>query len=224
MAAAAAALAARPAPPLALALLRLLCLAALATNGAADASADGAAAESPPQQAAAVAAHANMGRLLDGYDDTMYKTMRDDTPRTDAYAAAIERLAPGRVVLDIGTGQFALLATIAAKAGARYVYAIEGNRQAYERAKIHLTEQNLTDKIGLLYGYSANVSLQELPPPPSAHASAIANRGGQQEGWPGVELVIHELLGEIAGMEGAAFAIHDAHRRHIAPPLLTAYF
>ena len=30
-----------------------------------------------------------------------------------------------------------------------------------------------------------------------------------------MELVIHELLGEIAGMEGAAFAIHDAHRRHL---------
>ena len=29
--------------------------------------------------------------------------------------------------MDIGTGQFALLATFAARAGARYVYAIEGN-------------------------------------------------------------------------------------------------
>ena len=222
----AAALAARPALPLALV---LLCLAGGAADTGTGAGAGGAAgtgagaggAERPQQQQQQqqAAAHANMGRLLDGYDDTMYKTMRDDAPRTAAYAAAIERLAPGRVVLDIGTGQFALLATIAAKAGARYVYAIEGNRQAYERAKIHLAEQNLTHQIGLLYGYSANVSLQELPPPPSAHASPSPSANGvaQQEGWPGVELVIHELLGEIAGMEGAAFAIHDAHRRHIAP-------
>ncbi len=158
------------------------------------------------------AAHGNMARLLDGYDDGMYKTMRDDAPRTAAYAAAIQRLAPGKVVLDIGTGQFALLASIAAKAGARYVYAIEGNRQAFERAKMAVAEQNLTDRIGLLYGYSANVSLQDLPPPSSADGAAA-----ESTEWPGVQLVIHELLGEIAGMEGAAYAIADAHRRHIAP-------
>jgi hypothetical protein len=52
--------------------------------------------------------HVNMERLLRGYGDEMYKTMRDDVPRTAAYRAAIERLAPGKVVLDIGTGQFAL--------------------------------------------------------------------------------------------------------------------
>ena len=49
------------------------------------------------------AAHHNMARLLHGYDDAMYKTMRDDEPRTAAYTAAIEALAPGKVVLDIGT-------------------------------------------------------------------------------------------------------------------------
>ena len=157
-------------------------------------------------------AHSNMGRLLDGYGDSMYRTMRDDKPRTAAYTAAIQRLAPGRVVLDIGTGQFALLATIAARAGARYVYAIEGNRQAYERAKEAVAAQGLADRIGVLFGYSANVSLQELP-----RADGVASDAAGEGAW-GVELVIHELLGEIAGMEGAAFAIHDAHRRHLLPP------
>ncbi len=164
------------------------------------------------------AAHGNMARLLDGYDDGMYKTMRDDAPRTAAYTEAIQRLAPGKVVLDIGTGQFALLASIAAKAGARYVYAIEGNRQAFERAKLAVAEQNLTDRVGVLFGYSANVSLQELPPPPSSVDEAGADAKAGSAEWPGVQLVIHELLGEIAGMEGAAYAIADAHRRHIAPP------
>jgi hypothetical protein len=143
-----------------------------------------------------------------------YKTMRDDAPRTAAYEAAIRKLAPGKVVLDIGTGQFALLASIAAKAGARYVYAIEGNRQAFERAKLAVAEQNLTDRIGVLHGYSANVSLRELPPPPSAAHAGVADTVDGE--WPGVQLVIHELLGEIAGMEGAAYAIADAHRRHVA--------
>ena len=57
----------------------------------------------PDGQARVAAAHQNMARLLDGYDDAMYKTMRDDAPRTAAYRAAIEALAPGKVVLDIGT-------------------------------------------------------------------------------------------------------------------------
>jgi hypothetical protein len=64
----------------------------------------------------AAAGHAHMGRLLDGYGDGMYKTMRDDALRTEAYRAAIQRLARGKVVLDIGTGQFALLARFAGAA------------------------------------------------------------------------------------------------------------
>jgi hypothetical protein len=174
--------------------------------------------------------HVNMERLLRGYGDEMYKTMRDDVPRTAAYRAAIERLAPGKVVLDIGTGQFALLATIAARAGARYVYAIEGNRAAYERAVACVADAGLSDRIGVLFGYSANVSLQELPPPPvmPAVGSGVGGGGGGGGGggegsadW-GVELVVHELLGEIAGMEGAAYAIADAHRRHLRPTAVAA--
>ena len=113
-------------------------------------------------------------------------------------------------------GQFALLATIAARAGARYVYAIEGNRAAYERALITVAEAGLSGKIGVLYGYSANVTLRELPPPPAAVFNNCNETNGS--GWPGVELVVHELLGEIAGMEGAAFAIADFHRRHLGLP------
>ena len=47
--------------------------------------------------------HENMARLLNGYGDEMYKIMRDDKPRTNAYRDAIVALAPGKVVLDIGT-------------------------------------------------------------------------------------------------------------------------
>jgi SAM-dependent methyltransferase len=190
---------------------QLLAIGLLCAAGAATTSGD---AEPSISSSSHAAAHGKMGRLLDGYDDAMYKTMRDDAPRTAAYAAAIEKLAPGKVVLDIGTGQFALLAIIAARAGARYVYAIEGNRQAFERAKLAVSEQNFTDRIGVLHGYSANVSLQELPPPSAARGHAEADVDDPSR-WAGVDLVVHELLGEIAGMEGAAFAIADAHRRHI---------
>ena len=42
---------------------------------------------------------------------------RQEAPRTAAYSEAIQKLAPGKVVLDIGTGQFALLAFIAQRLG-----------------------------------------------------------------------------------------------------------
>ena len=54
-----------------------------------------------------------------------YEAMRDDVDRTASYAAALRRRAPNRTVLDIGTGPFALLAVLAAKFGAKKVYAIE---------------------------------------------------------------------------------------------------
>ena len=105
-------------------------------------------------------------------------------------------------------GRFALLATIAARAGARYVYALEGNRDAYEHAAAFVKSEGLSDKIAVIFGYSANISLDSLREPSS-------NSGGGMSKWPGVELIIHELLGEIAGMEGAAFALADAHHRLI---------
>ena len=40
-----------------------------------------------------------------GYQDGTYETMRDDKCRTEAYRAALQRTAQGRVVLDIGTGR-----------------------------------------------------------------------------------------------------------------------
>ena len=57
-----------------------------------------------------------------------YEAMRDDAPRTSRFARAIARRLQQRqaqTVLDIGTGPFALLAVIAARAGAKKVYAIE---------------------------------------------------------------------------------------------------
>ena len=60
-------------------------------------------------------------------DSTAYDAMADDTTRTPLFAAAIQRRLKGQVgwtVLDIGTGPHCLLALIAARAGARRVYAI----------------------------------------------------------------------------------------------------
>ena len=58
-----------------------------------------------------------------GFDDAAYVAMRDDARRTPLFARAIrERIAARRgartTVLDLGTGPFALLALLAAEAGA----------------------------------------------------------------------------------------------------------
>ena len=61
---------------------------------------------------------------------TGYMLAMQHTCSTAAYAASITAAAPGRVCLDIGTGSLALLALIAARAGAKHVYAIEANPEA----------------------------------------------------------------------------------------------
>ena len=73
--------------------------------------------------------------ICDRYTDDIYAKMRDDGERTSAYARAIAAAAPGKVCLDVGTGALALLALLAAKAGAKHVYAVEANAEAAEAAR-----------------------------------------------------------------------------------------
>ena len=44
------------------------------------------------------------------YVQACYTGMRDDVDRTEAYRRAIVEAAPGKVVMDLGTGALALLA------------------------------------------------------------------------------------------------------------------
>jgi predicted RNA methylase len=131
------------------------------------------------------------------YTDSTYALMRDDHARTAAYGRAIRGAVPGRVCLDIGTGALALLAVMAAKAGARHVYAVEANEDAYRAALTTVAEQGLAERVTVLHGYSTTIAA--LPQP--------------------IDVLLHEIIGEIAGSEGVAAAIHDA-RRHLAarPP------
>jgi len=72
----------------------------------------------------------------------IYMPMINDTGRNIAYKAAIERVAPGSVVCDIGTGT-GLLSILAAKAGAKKVYSVEMDpgRAKYAR--------DMIDKLGI---------------------------------------------------------------------------
>ena len=67
----------------------------------------------------------------------------------------------GPVVLDLGTGPFALLATIAARAGARRVYALERTPQVAREATQFVRRAQLEEVISVIEGNSLEVTLPE---------------------------------------------------------------
>ena len=135
--------------------------------------------------------------ICDRYTDDTYSKMRDDSERTSAYATAIAKAAPGRVCLDVGTGALALLALMAARAGAKHVYAVEANVEAAQAARAAVADAGMAERVTVLDGYSTDVTLPEP-----------------------VDLLVHEIFGELAGAEGVVAAIGDATRRHMRPPVL----
>ena len=75
------------------------------------------------------------------------------------------RHAPGRTCVDIGTGALALLAVIAARAGAKHVFAIEANAEAAAAAREEVAALGLAEQITILQGYSTDVELPERTRP-----------------------------------------------------------
>ena len=130
------------------------------------------------------------------YVDACYAGMRDDVVRTAAYRRAIAAAANGHVVLDIGTGALALLALFAAESGAEHVYALEVNESAFAAAQRTVAASPFADRVTVLHTFSTDATLA-LPSPAT--------------------LLVHELIGEVAGEEGVVAAISDAARRHLAP-------
>lgn len=112
--------------------------------------------------------------------------MREDLPRTRAFYKAIDALAPDSIVLDLGTGALALLAHRAAAAGARQVYAVEVSKFAAEKAQAGLRDN---DAISVIHGQSQEIELPEK-----------------------VDVIVHEILGEIASREGVVASLRDAER------------
>jgi 16S rRNA G966 N2-methylase RsmD len=84
--------------------------------------------------------------------------MMNDTPRNDAYQGAITRLAPGRRVLDIGTGT-GLLAMMAARAGAKTVTTCEGVVPIVECARQIIAVNGFSDRITVLARHSTDLAV-----------------------------------------------------------------
>lgn len=149
-------------------------------------------AQRPPVKLRQVVAEAG----LDEYRLDEYEAMRDDEPRTSKYEAAIRRRLAGTngqaVVCDIGTGPFALLALIAARAGARRVYAIEKSPGAAKLAREAVKEAGFEGVVQVIEGESTQVKLPER-----------------------VDFVVSELIGSIAKQEGVQRIIADASERFL---------
>lgn len=128
------------------------------------------------------------------YDRYLYTVMTADDERAIAYHAAIENIAAGKTVVEIGTGDQAHWARACAKAGAKKVYAIEENLEALKKASTLIEEEGLTNKISLLHGTSTRLELPER-----------------------VDLSVSEIIGEIGSSEGVIAILNDVRQRFLKP-------
>jgi amino acid adenylation domain-containing protein len=123
------------------------------------------------------------------YDKLLYHSMTNDLPRNQRYQRAISAVVRNKVVVEIGTGQDAILARFCLEAGAKKVYAIEANEQAYHSALALINRLGLSEKITLICGYSTSIELPEH-----------------------VDVCVSEIIGTIGGSEGVVPILNDARR------------
>ena len=126
-----------------------------------------------------------------------HRGMLADEPRNAAYRAAIERLAPGKNVLDVGTGS-GLLAMMAARAGAKSVVACELNPMLAATAREIVAANGLSGQITIIGRNSADL-----------------NRDADLAG--GAELVISEIVSDNLIGEGILPSLEDVRTRLCRP-------
>ncbi|HEY5741205.1 MAG TPA: amino acid adenylation domain-containing protein, partial [Terrimicrobiaceae bacterium] len=123
------------------------------------------------------------------YDEVLYYFMTSEEVRNAAYKEAIRRHVRDKVVLDIGTGQDAILARFCVEAGAKRVYAIEVLDDAYEKAAKLVQESGLSDRIIVIRGDSTTVQLPES-----------------------VDVCTEGIIGNIGSSDGIIPIMNDARR------------
>ncbi|MGA5133469.1 methyltransferase domain-containing protein [Streptomyces olivoreticuli] len=132
-------------------------------------------------------------RLTD-WDFAFHDLMLGDDLRMEAFRAAVlEAVRPGTTVLDLGTGT-GILAQWALEAGARRVYGIELNADVLRTARDRVAAAGHGDRFVPVHGLSFDVDLPER-----------------------VDVVISEIMGNLADNEGFAAILADARRRFLAP-------
>ena len=138
------------------------------------------------------------------FDKGAYDAMVGDKSRTPQFEKSIiKRLnsaidGPGsQIVLDLGTGPYAYFAIVAAKAGAKKVFAIEASSDACKLAREAVTKAGYDNIITILEGYSTDITL-----PDNIKA----------------DFAIAEIVGSVASEEGVVATINDARLRLVKSP------
>jgi len=127
------------------------------------------------------------------YDDFLYDLMSSEAERLVSYREAFDRSVRDRIVLDIGTGEHALLARMCIEAGARKVYAVEILEDACRKARALVYEQGLADRIQVIQGDIASLDLPEQ-----------------------IDVCTQGIIGNIGSADGIV-PIWNSARRHFAP-------
>ena len=123
------------------------------------------------------------------YDELLYGAMTHDERRNEAYLRALKAHVGGKVVVDIGTGQDAILSRLCVEAGARKVYAVELLEESYNKARARIESLGLSDIITVVHADATKVVLPEL-----------------------ADVCVSEIVGAIGGSEASAYIINDAWR------------
>lgn len=126
-----------------------------------------------------------------------HESMLRDQGRNVAYSAAIAAAAPGRVVLDIGTGS-GLLAMIAARAGAARVVACEANPLVAAAARRIIAANGLAHRVTVHDCHSTKLTRADI-------------------GGDGADLVVSEIFAADLVGEGVLAALDHARSQLAAP-------
>jgi type I protein arginine methyltransferase len=140
------------------------------------------------------------------WDEAFHELMLNDRLRMVAYRKAIfETVRPGDIVLDLGTGT-GILSQWALEAGARRVFGIDFNPAILARATERIRDAGLADRFEPINQLSFDVQLPQR-----------------------VDVLISEIIGNLADNEDFQPILHDAIRRFVAPggrilPMTTASY
>lgn len=136
----------------------------------------------------------NLGALCRPFPHLLqHRVLLEDEARVGAFAAAIRAVVrPGDVVLEVGTGT-GVLAVLAARAGARRVYAVERTGLA-EVARAVARENGVASRVRVFEGEARGLRLPER-----------------------ADLLITETIGHLGVEEGLGAIVRDARRRHLKP-------
>ncbi|MCP4220708.1 MAG: hypothetical protein GY765_39135, partial [bacterium] len=120
------------------------------------------------------------------YDELLYYAMTHDERRNDSYKAAIRQLVKDKIVVEIGTGQDAILSRFCVEAGVKQVYALEMLDESYQKAKKKIKSLGMEDKITLIHGDATKIELPEK-----------------------ADVLLHEIVGSIGGSEGCTVILNN---------------